>query len=647
MDFIFETFGGRDAGSSRLRAWKLADELRVRGHAVWTGTPPARASEDQVWIFQKRRNAKLLARAKEGGATAVFDFDDNYLLDTVGTRKEIVAFMNECDLVTVGSRRLWEAASRLHEFVWLFENPLDIEREGLCRSGGEWKERLVWFGNRTNLPALEALDLPREVTTITKGGDIEWDVHSIDNELCNFDLALIPVERSEWRDAKNANRLLKCIALGLPALVSSTEEHLSVATRLGLPTELIVEEDVSWDSHISAVRDDYCAVREAVLDAREVAFEEWGITKTVDSWLERVMRSHVGIGYPGVRSIEARRRRGGIGIRDDRRNLDVLVVGDGPVGDWRHTVKSVFAYCEPGRVAVVSYGQADPGELSFGGVLHHAVSDPFEMYSKVSELVRECDEEGILVVRAGSEVRPGFMEEFRDMGKKYRTVGVFSVQVLDGTLHVQDPPRFLQEVLVQPYMPACWFVSGDLRVAIEGDLARYGALMPWFIVIQSVYEWSSDLECVLGPVVGAYSDGISADPVCGYWEFLRGSGSEAGADLPKSGDEWRRLLRVWNTSVVEDCKDAFGAHAASAIPQLQSGMFEPGAKGKGKPKSDGRGRLRASDQDSLGVSGIRTRAVRFGWVCLRSFIPATVRERMFRRFKDTYYSYFPERLPSR
>lgn len=651
LRFIFETFGERNAGSSRLRAWKLADEVRRRGYTVWIGDHPARASEEDVWVFQKRRNVKLLQRAKDGMATVVFDFDDNYLLGSVGTRTEIMAFMNEADLVTVGSQRLWEEASRLHERVWLFENPLDVEDESVCRGVRGWQERIVWFGNRTNLPALESLSLPLEITTITNGGDIEWDLNSIDEVLCGFDLALIPMERSEWRESKNANRLLKCIALGLPAVASATGEHRRIANELDLPEVLMVKADDAWADHITAVANDYCAVRQSVVRARELALGRWGTEKIVDSWLKIVMetqkgnrfRSFWGVGSTGETGEEKRSVFGG----GDGGSFDVVVVGDGPSGDWRRTLQSVFAYGEPRRVSVVTYGRGDPGELTLGGVRHYAVSDPFEMYNQLSNVLQESSEKGILVLRAGSELQSGFVGQLGELGNKCRALGVFSVQVLDGTLDVSRPPRFLHEALVEPYMPACWFVSGDLRVSLDGNLGGYGALIPWFILIRGLYEWDSEIHCILEPVVGAGRDELSAGPVHGYWKLLGQSGSDAAADLPRASDEWRRLLWVWNASVVEDCKDAFGAHAASVVPELQSFGFE---RGRSETKSGDGGRpvrREGGDPGGMSISNIRTRAVRGGWVALRSFVPATVRETLFQKYKDTYYYYFPERRPIR
>ena len=77
-------------------------------------------------------------------------------------------------------------------------------------------------------------------------------METIDDELLKFDLVLIPVAISEWTLSKNANRLLKCIALGVPFLASKTPEHLRTLETAGLDANhFLVGPKESWEEKIA------------------------------------------------------------------------------------------------------------------------------------------------------------------------------------------------------------------------------------------------------------------------------------------------------------------------------------------------------------------------------------------------------------
>ena len=179
LSFRFDTFGDVTTASSRLRAWKLSQFLKASGHRV-TMNEGARCD---VYVCQKVRPFASLRAMREAGALVVYDFDDHLLLEGVeshGVREEVVAFMNAADVVTVGSEYLGVDARNFHHNVFVLENPVDIESAKLVRGQKAELKRVGWFGTAAGLIDLRAVKTAEPIETITRGGDIEFDLKSID-----------------------------------------------------------------------------------------------------------------------------------------------------------------------------------------------------------------------------------------------------------------------------------------------------------------------------------------------------------------------------------------------------------------------------------------------------------------------------------
>lgn len=642
MKFRFEVFGTRETASSRLRAWKIAHGLEERGHEAQVGECRWEGTEVDVWVFQKKRDFESLKCAQAGGGMVVFDFDDNYLLKDVGTRHEILAFMNAADLVTVGSPALLEEARDLHERVFLFENPIDVLDEDVCKEQCEWHGRLVWFGNRTNLPALDGICEERHITRITSDGDFEWSLETIDEDLTGFDLALLPVTSSEWRSAKNANRLLKCIALGLPALASAAPEHVRVADIIGLPELLLIAEGESWEDRVQAIGREYGRVQREVLNARQRVLEIWGIKPTVDRWLSQIVDvreasdNNMEVGRNGVRSA-------GCGSTQCE-SLDVIIVVDGPEQRWRKTLRSVRKHYDAKSMTVIGMGVADEADVGRQGASCYFSSDPFRMYELLGDMVRSGEGNSVLLLRGGAELRPGFALEL-DKSPDGSHIALFAVQEVERRNEIVSAPQTLQDVLRDTYMPPCVMIPKGVFRNVNVRLSRYGALIPWFGVIWGVHQWNYHVQRVDAPVVMAPRKAMAAQPVERYWELLSAADSESATEVPRAEDEWWRLLWVWRAAVVEDCKEVYKDHAATVIPALLSERTEQGRGARGMAGGRGAswGRETGIPKGAPRRVSIRERVVRGGWRGLRNAVPPTIRERLFQRYKWTYYRYFPER----
>ena len=267
--------------SSRLRGFMLEDYL----HLLGCRTSINRGRSYDLYVCQKVYPWLALIRTKLARKKIIFDLDDNDLLISNWRAANIRGFARTSDAISVGSEFLQELAKNWTSHVFLLDNPVDILDADLARDDRPWGNRLVWFGMPENRWMLDRLNLDRCVTTITKGGDIEYGLKSIDEHLVASDLALLPVFLNDETRAKNANRLIKCVGLNLPFLASDTEENRRALQALRLPTECLVHDAGDWATRIDDVARHYDAYRRIISEARPRAFEVYGIERIVADWL--------------------------------------------------------------------------------------------------------------------------------------------------------------------------------------------------------------------------------------------------------------------------------------------------------------------------------------------------------------------------
>ena len=277
----FDTRGGMALASSRLRAFMLEDYL----HLIGWSTCVNGGNSFAIRVCQKVSPWLKLLRARSAGKAVVYDLDDNELIESARQAWSIRWFARAVDGVTVGSEFLKEELAQWNPRTVVLDNPVDILDRHIVHVGDEWRNRLVWFGNPENLWMLERLALPQPVTTITRGGDIEYGVKTIDQSLVASDLALLPVALNKETLAKNANRLIKCVGLGLPFLASDTAEHRAALQRLAMPDMFLVSSDRDWPAKIEDVGRRYPHYKRKVEEARPRAFEVYGIERVARDWL--------------------------------------------------------------------------------------------------------------------------------------------------------------------------------------------------------------------------------------------------------------------------------------------------------------------------------------------------------------------------
>lgn len=536
MHVSFIPSGDRAQASARLRVHMLGDELRARGHRVETDGGPV---ADLV-VFQKKRNFQVLFDAKRAGARVVYDFDDHYLLEDSGARDEIFKMLNFVDVVTVGSPELLAACRSYHPNVHLFENPLDVLPRSTIKSEYEWRDQLGWFGNRAGLVALDALRLDVPVTTITAHGDIEWKLETIDGHLQRMDVVLLPVEASAWTLAKNANRMFKCVALGVPVLAAATPEHVRAVEDLGLPEWFLVPDRSDWSAALRTMRSRYREMREVMRAAAARAREAYGTPRQTDRWLEMVTTTDV----PGLTIPDA--------SRELARSLDVIVLAE------RTPVRVAESVASVGRLGAEVRSVSAISALPIEGDSTELAEDFFEIYPRLAtRLTQQCTGDHALIVQAGVELRPAALEALARAAAPDAVVllrpqhGIASTAPDPSTpgTETDEPPRTMAALLIEPFLP--WAVMVPTALLRDGAIdPRCGALWGWDLVI-ALTARGARLVVVDAPVTVLAPETYAASPLDGHREHLAVVHPVAAADLPRMSTEWKRLRIVLGGYVAE------------------------------------------------------------------------------------------------
>lgn len=554
----FEPFGGIDVGSSRLRVWMLANELEKMGHTVTVNGK----LEVDIQIFQKVRNISHLRAAKEKGAFIVYDIDDNYLLADAGTKSDVLQFLNLVDLVTVGSEKLHQDVSQYHDHVWLFENPVDIPPNVQPKTSYNWKKHLGWFGNRCNLAPLEQLNLKDPVITVTRNGDIEWQPDTIDEELKNFDLVLIPFHANEWNLSKNANRMLKCVMLGVPFLASRTPEHCRMLELLDLPEWLLLDNGADWGQAISAVGDRYTELVELLPAARTKGMAEFGVSAVTQRWLNKITQNSSA--WPAWQP-----------ATDSQKyflNTDVVIFNINETDYLKKTLHSLrrknINYHSVSIVSALKLPFWQHEELQDCIVLDEH-DDFFAVYKSLAQAINQTDGKNILFLHAGAELTPGFFTESIKQTSQNAPC-LFQLQRSFPKTNIdQLPPSKTDELLAQPYTPHILLMPRSIYQQTPGLQSQYLSLALWELLIAMLKFSNNNLQTVVEPVVLIHPTVLSRHIIQSYSRYLEHTSPELSKEMPGHDDENIRLSFVLQSWIIDTHNELFTRHQSVIIPRLQ------------------------------------------------------------------------------
>ena len=377
-------------------------------------------------------------------------------------------------------------------------------------------KRVGWFGTPAGLIDLRAVKISEPIETITRGGDIEFDLKSIDRTLTAFDLLLLPVEPNRWNLAKNANRMAKAVALGAPVLATATPAHVATADALGLDDRFLVHQGESWDDKIAGLRRDFAAVQQAILCARCRALELFSLQRIGGEWLQHI-----------VRALDAKAAAAEPCAPPDEARDDVALV--------------TLAY----RMTEPPSSTERTDVRSFGS-LHYSVapdatSDYLELFEMLEKTVASVEQEWILIRPQGFRPTLGFGGEVKRALQCAPGVQLFVVRSQQPGFPADEWAAYAKDLrgtLCQPRDPGMVLVRRSWLMQQPWRPGECFSYWTWILLVQALSEGVAGV--VSTPVVLRDNDAAITNICAEYasWATLHG---DQPVELPYPDMQWRRL----------------------------------------------------------------------------------------------------------
>lgn len=570
LHFCFVPFGDYSKASARLRVWKLVDCLQNAGHKVTIG----HADNCDVYVYQKVRPFDKIQQIKNKEALIVYDFDDNYALPTQGTQDDLIAFMNSADLVTVGSEYLTDFATKYHPNVFVLENPVDIISDSVQRQPRSELKRIGWFGAPEGALQLELVNIDEPITTVTKGGNIEFDIYTVDRVLTEFDLLLFPLEPTEWNLAKNANRLIKALALGIPVLATATPEHIQVVRELGLGEHFLVEYNGNWKAKLAYLKTNFAQVQAEILQARQRTIELYSTEKITKNWFEHLVNSP----KRWMRQLVSKDVSQDLHPPIPRQSVSdvaVLIYDYLLSGSFNLTIEeSEISWSDFGTkyaIAATAYclSTATAEKANFH-YLYPQV-DYFEIFQHFQEVVSQVKEDWILLVSGGYVLSQGI---YTEIDKHLKAASPESVLVINSNSYgcLSDTQTVSGADLIQlmwkRVTPGVMLVHRDWVKPYLSKIPRFLNYWTWYLLLQALKETPSQYRCTKVPVAIRKVPIQTVNLSSTYAKWLERNNPKAAAELPNLEDQWHRITYDTSTEIMSEFADLLPNAIAYGMEKL-------------------------------------------------------------------------------
>lgn len=244
---VFFTAGDESTGSTRIRILSLIDELKHRGYKVYFNENFEKAD---IVVFQKSDYhylKKYFYKSLFSNKFIIFDIDDLYT-------DFHLRFVKYADLVITSCEYMKNEYLCLNKNIDVLAGTPDLIDYSLPIASYDLSRMNVgWFGTWYNKTLIDKFNI-KNVKTITKGGDIEWNKETVDKDIQSFDLIVIPQEKTKEGLSKDNCRMLKALYLGVPVLVSDIPDYVELSNLVGYPNEFIVKDGEDWNKKIEDIK---------------------------------------------------------------------------------------------------------------------------------------------------------------------------------------------------------------------------------------------------------------------------------------------------------------------------------------------------------------------------------------------------------
>ncbi|MBO4613752.1 MAG: glycosyltransferase family 4 protein [Bacteroidales bacterium] len=278
---------------------------------------------DLIFIY---REAYMLGttiferKLAKSGVPVIFDFDDSIWLNDTSEGNQNLAWMKRTEktdeickiatIVSVGNQYLADYARQFNDNIFILPTVINTSyhkptekkpHNGIC---------IGWTGTQTTLkhyetafPVLKRLKEKygdkvyfKVITNTTNWHSeipdtqiLQWSAENEIEELCEFDIGIMPLPNDKWSRGKCGFKGLQCMAMELPVVMSPVGVNKDIID--DGKNGFLASTDDEWVEKLSALIDSEELRREIGKNARKTVEERFSAT----AWADKVVETFDGL----------------------------------------------------------------------------------------------------------------------------------------------------------------------------------------------------------------------------------------------------------------------------------------------------------------------------------------------------------------
>jgi hypothetical protein len=254
VSVLWFLLGNQNIASSRLHGYLIHEEfvrLGIKSYIIYSPkteyTPDLPSFikvplhpdlQNTVSIIQKLRGPntdKLISWLKDCGSRVIYVNCDMEVENKSWIKADLVLATSQilCDYHRSFSLQPVQLISEPYEY-----SSYPIYSDNLNQTQDS-RVRVVWFGYRENWDALlpwkkiiesEFSDIVQLATCSNHHeATIQWSIDNQKNLLLSSDIAILPVKETLRYSVKSPNRLIQCMAMGLPCITGALQSYIEIS----------------------------------------------------------------------------------------------------------------------------------------------------------------------------------------------------------------------------------------------------------------------------------------------------------------------------------------------------------------------------------------------------------------------------------
>ena len=273
LGFSLWANGDPDEPTARQRGIRIADELLKQGHEVGFFTPGGKGSLNtkirdrysegpfDALIVQRCTSLELTEYSKKFTDCLILDANDSIFDSRDPRGNEYVDMLKLYDKITTCSIHLKDKLSQYHDNIFYWPEAIDAVYLDTNSSYSKNTKNItiVWMGLHDNLAWFERSPIRWILDDVAKKislkwiiaspmmsssgrinaqwakdilpGEVEhhiWKIDEVADLMAQGDMAVIPLEQSDWTWCKSCNKAASFMSLGVPVIAENTPAHRGI-----------------------------------------------------------------------------------------------------------------------------------------------------------------------------------------------------------------------------------------------------------------------------------------------------------------------------------------------------------------------------------------------------------------------------------